>query len=162
MNRDNQKPLPSNLSNILSNGSIFKPINQDFGETIAPFLVGKKNDAVDFPVGNEPIIDLKLPGMDLAVKSLTGSGNAFTKIKELFDQFEATIDPKDTKTKARFGIYKIFSQKVAGQTVADQIIYGSNFAQNPEMVELTRRTGKMKITNSEQLKNYLIKSVNMQ
>ena len=155
MNRDNQKPLPSNLSNILSNGSIFKPINQDFGETIAPFLVGKKNDAVDFPVGNEPIIDLKLPGMDLAVKSLTGSGNAFTKIKELFDQFEATIDPKDTKTKARFGIYKIFSQKVAGQTVADQIIYGSNFAQNPEMVELTRRTGKMKITNSEQLKKAL-------
>lgn len=159
MNKDNQKPLPENLAKILSNGSVFKPINQDFGETIAPFLAGSKNDAVDFPVGNEPIIDLKLPGMDLAVKSLTGSGNAFTKIKDLFDQFEATIDPKDTKTRARFGVYKIFSEKNAGQKVEDQIVYGSNYAQNPEMVELTRRTGKMKISNKEELKNALKKVI---
>ncbi len=153
------KPLPDELQKIMAIDKIYKPINQDFGETIAPFLVGKESDTVDFPVGNEPIIDLKLPGMDLAVKSLTGSGNAFTKIKNLFDQFESTIDPKDTKTRARFGVYRIFSQKNAGQKVEDQIVYGSNYAQNPEMVELTRRTGKMKITNKQELKNALQKVI---
>lgn len=153
------KPLSPELQEIMANDKIYKPINQDFGETIAPFLVGKENDTVDFPVGNEPIVDLKLPGMDLAVKSLTGSGNAFTKIKDLFDSFESTIDPKDTKTRARFGVYKIFSEKNAGQKVEDQIVYGSDYAQNPEMVELTRRTGKMKITNKQELKNALQKVI---
>ena len=159
INKSAQKDLPDNLQKIFKIGSIYKPISQDFGEVLAPFILGKKSDTVNFPVGNEPIVDVKLPGMDLAVKSLSGSGNSFIKIKELFNSFESTIDEKDTKTRAKFGMYKIFSQKVKGQKVEDQIVYGSHYAQNPEMVELTRRAGKMKLTNKAELKNAVKKLV---
>jgi len=157
VNYNNQKALDENSLEILNDPNNYKSVNQDFGETIAPLLLGEKSDTVEFPVGNEPLIDVKLPGRDIAIKALTGSGNAFTKIKDLFDQYEKTINKKDKKKNARFQTLSIFAN--ANLSTIDSIIFAAHTIKSPEMAELTRMTGKMKITNQGELSNALQKLI---
>ena len=157
VNYNSQKGLDDNSLEILNDPNNFKSVNQDFGETIAPLLLGDQSDTVEFPVGNEPLIDVKLPGRDIAIKALTGSGNAFTKIKNLFDQYEKTINKKDKKKNAKFQTLSIFAN--ANLSTIDSIIFAAHTIQSPEMAELTRMTGKMKITNQNELSNALQKLI---
>lgn len=157
INLNSQKTLDENSLEVLNDPNNFKSVNQDFGETIAPLLLGDSADTVEFPVGNEPLVDVKLPGRDIAIKALTGSGNAFTKIKGLFDEYEKTINKKDKKKKSKFQTLSIFAN--ANLSTIDSIIFAAHTIKSPEMAELTRMTGKMKIVNQTELSNALEKIV---
>lgn len=157
LNYQNQKIFDQQNLQILNDPNNFKSINQDFGETIAPLLLGQPADSVEFPVGNEPLIDVKLPGRDISIKALTGSGNAFTKIKNLFSEYEKTINKKDKMKQAKFQTLSIFANEQL--SVIDSILLTADQIQSPEMVELTRITGKMSIKNQQDLTNALQKII---
>jgi hypothetical protein len=157
VNSGSQQSLDENSLEVLNDSNNYKSVNQDFGETVAPLLLGEKSDTVEFPVGNEPLVDVRLPGRDIAIKALTGSGNAFTKIKDLFDEYEKTINKKDKKKNAKFQILSIFAN--ANLSSINSIIVGAHTIKSPEMAELTRMTGKMKITNQDELSNALQKLI---
>ena len=96
LNYVNQQPVPENLKYILQNNTMMKQISQDFGESIGPLLYSKTGK-IDFPVGNEPVIDIKIGNVGIAIKSLSGSGNSMVKLKEIIDAYAETIDQKDLK-----------------------------------------------------------------
>ena len=89
-NKRSQTPLAPELAKIMNQQNVYQSVNQDFGEVLGAFVLGKENDKVEFPAGNEALVDLKLPGQNIAIKSLSGSANAFTKVRDLFDKYEET------------------------------------------------------------------------
>ena len=154
-NKRSQTPLAPELAKIMNQQNVYQSVNQDFGEVLGAFVLGKENDKVEFPAGNEALVDLKLPGQNIAIKSLSGSANAFTKVRDLFDKYEETLDKKDTKQMARFALVKGFSDKT--KSVIDSIIIGSYEAKTPEMAKLLSMTGANRITTQEELINAMKK-----
>ena len=72
-------------------------ISQNFGECLAPIVFGKPNNKVEFS-GNEPVVDVKLNNVSIAVKSLSGSGKKpVGKMADVIDAYQDTIDPKRFK-----------------------------------------------------------------
>jgi hypothetical protein len=140
-------------SQYLNEKSNFKGINKNFGEVLSALTSQSGEGKIEFPAGNEPIIDVKIGNMSIAVKALKGSGNAFTKVAELFDTFAQTINPKDQAKKAKFKMMKIFSMKKSKDfdSVNAQILYAAYKIMTPEMVELLRITKTDKISNVAEL-----------
>jgi len=148
INYQNQKPIPENLKYILQNTTMLKQISQDFGESIGPILYAE-NGKIDFPTGNEPVIDIKVGGVGIAIKSLSGSGNSMTKLKEVIDAFAETIDQKDVKRTAKIKTFqKLADPKIK---VIDSIIQIAKDIDAPEMTALETATKKMQIYNLPQL-----------
>ena len=148
-NKQAQQTLTPELAKIMNQQNVYQSVNQDFGEVLGAFVLGKENDSVEFPAGNEALIDLKLPGQSIAIKSLSGSANAFTKVRDLFDKYEDTMDKTDTKKMAKFALVKGFSDK--SKSVIDSIIIGSYEAKTPEMAKLMSMTGADKISTQQEL-----------
>ena len=148
-NKKSQIPLTPELAKIMNQQNVFQSVNQDFGEVLGAFVLGKENDKVEFPSGNEALIDLRLPGQEIAIKSLSGSANAFTKVKDLFDKYEETLDVNDSKKLAKFSVIKGFTDK--SKSVIDSIIIGSYEAKTPEMAKLMAMTGANRITTQQEL-----------
>lgn len=148
INYQNQTPVPNDLKYILQNNTMLKQISQDFGESIGPILYAE-NGKIDFPTGNEPVIDIKVGGVGIAIKSLSGSGNSMTKLKEVIDAFAETIDQKDLKKTAKIKTFqKLADPKIK---VIDSIIQIAKDIDAPEMTALETATKKMKIYNLPQL-----------
>ena len=148
INYQNQKPIPENFKYILANLTMLKQISQDFGESIGPILYAG-NGKIDFPSGNEPVIDIKIGGVGIAIKSLSGSGNSMTKLKEIIDTYAKTIDQKDIKKTAQIKTFqKLSDPKIK---VIDSIIQIAKDIDSPEMTALETATRKMKIYNLPQL-----------
>lgn len=132
-----QQPIPEELHYLLQ-GTNLKQISQDFGECIAPICYAKDTDRIEFPAGNEPIVDVVVGDTDIAVKSLSGSGNSLVKMKEIIDAYGDTIDQQDLKAKSRYATI----QKLAdgSKSVINLILELCTDLQTPEMVKLKADT----------------------
>ena len=156
LNYNNQTPLPENLKYVLQNNTMMKQISQDFGESIGPLLYSETGK-IDFPVGNEPVIDVKIGNVGIAIKSLSGSGNSMVKLKEIIDAYAETIDQKDLKKVAKIKTFQKLSNK--NINVIDSIIQIAKDVDSPEMTALETISRKMKIYNLDQLKNAVEKII---
>jgi hypothetical protein len=148
LNYGNQQSVPENLKYILQNNTMMKQISQDFGESIGPLLYSETGK-IDFPVGNEPVIDIKIGNVGIAIKSLSGSGNSMVKLKEIIDAYAETIDQKDLKKITKIRTFQKLADKSVN--VIDGIIQIAKDVDSPEMTALETATRKMKIYNLSQL-----------
>ena len=114
-------------------------VSQDFGEILAPILVMKEGDKAELPTGNNPLVDVKLPGMNMSVKALTGSGTSFRAISDLMDKYETSIKD-DPEAKERYNILKQFHPSTGGNN-KDKIIRAAAAADIPEYKSLIKILG---------------------
>lgn len=121
-------------------------LSQDFGEILAPILIMGDDDTAELPTGNNPLVDVKLPGMNISVKALTGSGTSFRAISDLMDKYEESI-AEDPEAKEKFNILKQFHPSTGGLNT-DKIIRASAAAGIPEYKSL------IKILGVNELKSY--------
>jgi len=147
LNYQSQKPISQELKYLLDNNTIQKQVSQDFGEAISPLLYGKGK--ISFPVGNEPVIDVKVGNTGIAIKSLSGSGNSMTKLKDIIDAYADTMNQSDVKKTANMKTI----QKLADKSISvkDVILQIASDIQSPEMTALEGESLKMKIYNIAQL-----------
>ncbi len=148
LNYTGQQPLPSNLEYVLQNPTMMKQVSQDFGEAIGPLLYAGSGK-IDFPVGNEPVIDVKVGNIGIAIKSLSGSGNSMVKLKEIIDAYADTVDQKDVKKIAQIKTFQKLSDK--NIKVIPSIIQIAKDINSPEMTALENATKKMQIYDLPQL-----------
>ena len=148
LNYTGQQPLPSNLEYVLQNATMMKQVSQDFGEAIGPLLYAGSGK-IDFPVGNEPVIDVKVGNVGIAIKSLSGSGNSMVKLKEIIDAYADTVDQKDVKKIAQIKTFQKLSDK--NIKVIPSIIQIAKDINSPEMTALENATKKMQIYDLPQL-----------
>jgi hypothetical protein len=145
-------PLPDELmQNILPE---IKTISQDFGEILAPILIMQPDDKVEFPSGNFPMIDVRLPGRNLSVKSLSGSGTSFKTISKLMDRYENEMDLSDKETKQLFNILKQFHPTTGGNN-SDKIVRAAAAADIDEYKDLIKTLK----TNSINSRNDIVKAL---
>jgi hypothetical protein len=114
-------------------------LSQDFGEILAPILIMKKGQKAELPTGNNPLVDVKIPGMNLSVKALTGSGTSFRSISDLMDKYESSIT-NDPESKKHFEVLKAFHPSAGGKNV-DKIIKAAAKANIKEYKEAVRKFG---------------------
>ena len=114
-------------------------VSQDFGEILAPILILEPGQKAELPKGNEPLVDVKIPGMNLSIKALTGSGTSFRSISNLMDKYEATI-ADDKESKKHFEVLKSFHPSAGGKNV-DKIIKAAAKANIKEYKEAVRKFG---------------------
>ena len=114
-------------------------LSQDFGEILAPILILQPGQKAELPKGNEPLVDVKIPGMNLSIKALTGSGTSFRSISDLMDKYEATI-ANDKESKKHFEVLKAFHPSAGGKNV-DKIIRAAAKANIKEYKEAVRKFG---------------------
>ena len=113
-------------------------LSQDFGEILAPILILKKGQQAELPPGNNPLVDVKIPGMNLSVKALTGSGTSFRSISDLMDKYEQSIEAADDDTKEKFRVLKQFHPSAGGNN-KDKIIKAAAAANIPEYKAAVKR-----------------------
>lgn len=128
-------------------------ISSDFGEILAPIRVMSDRDIADFPVGNNPIVDVYVIDNQgnqtgYAVKSLTGSGNSFAAITDLMDSYEAKLK-EGSKEKALYEIIKMFKKGQPG-SVKDKIVAASIKANTKEAQAMAKAVGKFQDFSSLQ------------
>jgi len=114
-------------------------LSQDFGEILAPILILQPGQKAELPTGNNPLVDVKIPGMNLSVKALTGSGTSFRSISDLMDKYEASI-ANDKESKKHFEVLKAFHPSAGGKNV-DKIIKAAAKANIKEYKEAVRKFG---------------------
>ena len=114
-------------------------VSQDFGEILAPILILEPGQKAELPKGNEPLVDVKIPGMNLSIKALTGSGTSFRSISNLMDKYEATIADDEEFTK-HYEVLKSFHPNAGGKNV-DKIIKAAAKANIKEYKEAVRKFG---------------------
>ena len=130
-------PISSELMSHI--GPYLGTLSQDFGEILAPILILEPGQKAELPKGNEPLVDVKIPGMNLSIKALTGSGTSFRSISNLMDKYEATI-ADDKESKKHFEVLKSFHPNAGGKNV-DKIIKAAAKANIKEYKEAVRKFG---------------------
>jgi hypothetical protein len=106
-------------------------LSVDFGEILAPIMMAKGNERIEFPAeGNFPLIDVIVGDHKYSVKSLTGSGTSFRSVSDLMDNFEGTVKNDKTQEKL-FALFKSFHPKAGGKNV-DKLIRAAQFIKTPE------------------------------
>lgn len=126
-------------------------LSQDFGEILAPILIMGDDAKAELPTGNNPLVDVKLPGMNISVKALTGSGTSFRAISDLMDKYEASIG-EDPEAKEKYNILKQFHPNTGG-TNTDKIIRASAAASTPEYKKLINILGVKELKSYNDLVN---------
>jgi len=126
-------------------------LSQDFGEILAPILIMGEDDKAELPSGNNPLVDVKIPGMNISVKALTGSGTSFRTISDLMDKYEASIG-EDPEAKEKYNILKQFHPSTGG-TNTDKIIRASMAASTPEYKKLIEILGLRELKSYNDLVN---------
>jgi hypothetical protein len=132
------KPIDQSLMNHIA--PYLGTLSQDFGEILAPILILKAGQQAELPKGNEPLVDVKIPGMNLSVKALTGSGTSFRSISNLMDKYEASIADDDEDTYKKFSVLKQFHPSEGGSN-KDKVIKAAAKANIPEYKEAVRKFG---------------------
>jgi|TARA_R110000782_G_scaffold71550_5_gene143494 hypothetical protein len=140
-------PLPKELMDHIQ--EYLGTVSQDFGEILAPILVMKTGQEAELPNGNYPLVDVKLPGMNLSIKSLTGSGTSFRSIVDLMDQYEESISSDRDKLK-KFAVLKQFHPSTGGDN-KDKILRAVAKSNIPEYRTLLKILGIKKITSFKEL-----------
>jgi hypothetical protein len=118
-------------------------ISQDFGEVLTPIVLADgESDIISFSAtSNKPLIDVDVKGIPVAVKSLGGSGNSFSAIRDMIKDYEESKKAEDPTWEANktFKILQDFVSK-DGKT-NDKLIRAAQLSAVPEAVELNRILG---------------------
>lgn len=118
-------------------------ISQDFGEVLTPIVLADgESDIISFSAtSNKPLIDVDVKGIPVAVKSLGGSGNSFSAIRDMIQDYEKSKRDEDPAWEANktFKILQDFVSK-EGKT-NDKLIRAAQLAAVPEAAELNRILG---------------------
>jgi len=131
---------PENLANFDTDSR--NKVSQDFGEILAPILLAKGNETIEFPAaGNFPLIDVVVGANKYSVKSLTGSGTSFSSIVGLLDSFEQQIASNEDQQTLYELIKHYKPGKDTGKNV-DKIIRAGAYAQLPEYVAAVQTFGQ--------------------
>lgn len=112
-------------------------LSVDFGEVLAPIAIMDDDDVAEFPVGNSPLIDVKIGKQNISVKSLSGSGTSFRSIADLMDKYESAMSGQGDE-KEKFEILKKFHPGTGGNN-KDKIILAAaqaNIAEYQKMIEI--------------------------
>lgn len=128
-------------------------VSQDFGEILAPILIMQPDDEAELPNGNYPLVDVKLPNMNLSVKALTGSGTSFRTISNLMDKYEASIGKDKDKVK-KYNILRQFHPGTGGNNT-DKIIRAAAAADIPEYKKLLSILGVKNILSFDDITSAL-------
>jgi hypothetical protein len=147
-----QTPLPEELQFLFSNKKNVNNVSTAFGECLAPIVFGKPNNKVEFPSANEPVVDVKLNNVSIAVKSLSGSGNSLVKMADVIDMYQDTIDQTDLKKVAQYKMIQKMSDK--GRKVNDLIVELAHDIGSPEMTAFKTKTDQP-VTTYPQLESAL-------
>ena len=130
-------PLMDHISGCLN------LISQDFGEVLTPIVLADgESDIISFSAtSNKPLIDVDVKGVPVAVKSLGGSGNSFSAIRDMIKDYEESklADDPEWKANKTFKILQDFVSK-DGKT-NDKLIRAAQLAAVPESLELNKILG---------------------
>jgi len=117
-------------------------ISQDFGEILAPLAMADEGETINFPSGNEKLIDVTVGGkVRYSVKALGGSGTSMNSLGSLLDEYDATLTDEGKKTMFRNSI-KVWqtASKKEGKVV-DRICYAAALNQTPEYLSYVNILG---------------------
>jgi hypothetical protein len=142
VNRGNGQ-LPPELNQAISQDR--NQLSVDFGEVLAPIAIMDDEDEAEFPVGNMPLIDVRVGNQNISVKSLSGSGTSFRSIAKLMDKYEEAMTD-DHPQKSRFDILKKFHPSAGGNN-KDKIVSATAQANIPEYVKLLEILDVEKLTS---------------
>jgi hypothetical protein len=130
-------PLMDHISGCLN------LISQDFGEVLTPIVLADgESDIISFSAtSNKPLIDVDVKGVPVAVKSLGGSGNSFSAIRDMIHEYEQSKKAEDPKWEGNktFKILQDFVSK-DGKT-NDKLIRAAQLAAVPEATALNSILG---------------------
>lgn len=124
-------------------------LSVDFGEVLAPIAIMDDKDTAEFPVGNSPLIDVKIGNQNISVKSLSGSGTSFRSISDLMDKYEAAM-ADDNPDKEKFNILKRFHPGAGGNN-KDKIISAAAAAGIPEYKKMIEILGISQMSSFKEL-----------
>ena len=131
-------------------------ISQDFGEVLTPIKMSvNDDDIINFPTqSNQPLIDAKVNGRPIAVKSLGGSGNSFSVIQELIDDYEKEMnkDPKQIADERRRMLSLVKEFNKSKGDVKDNLIRVAQMAPTDEASALNDLVGFKPTNYNEMLK----------
>lgn len=130
-------------------------LSVDFGEVLAPIAIMDDADNAEFPVGNSPLIDVKVGSQNISVKSLSGSGTSFRSIADLMDKYEAAMTADDPN-KQKFDILKKFHPSAGGNN-KDKIISAAAQAATSEYQKLSEILGVTNLSSFKGLASALAK-----
>jgi len=139
MNRGSGQLTPESLQYVMS---VRGMISQDFGEILAPLALAGDDDAINFPSGNEKLIDVTVGGkVRYSVKALGGSGTSMNSLGALLDEYDATLTDEGKKTMFRNSIkvWQTASRKEG--KVVDRICYAASLNQTPEYLSYVNILG---------------------
>lgn len=107
-------------------------ISQDFGEILAPLALASDKENINFPVGNEKLIDVTVGGnVRYSVKALGGSGTSMNSLGSLLDDYSATLTDEGKKKLFNDGI-KIWQSTRKEGSVTDRICLAASKNAIPE------------------------------
>jgi hypothetical protein len=134
-------------------------ISQDFGEILAPLALAEDGQSINFPVGNEKLIDVTVGGnVRYSVKALGGSGTSMNSLGSLLDEYDLTLTDEGKKKLFRDGI-KVWqtASKKEGKVV-DRICYAAFLNQTPEYLSYVDILGG-EFKDFDELKSLLKKAL---
>lgn len=107
-------------------------ISQDFGEILAPLALASDKENINFPVGNEKLIDVTVGGkVRYSVKALGGSGTSMNSLGSLLDDYSASLTDEGKKKLFNDGI-KIWQSTRKEGSVTDRICLAASQNAIPE------------------------------
>lgn len=107
-------------------------ISQDFGEILAPLALASDEENINFPVGNEKLIDVTVGGkVRYSVKALGGSGTSMNSLGSLLDDYAATLTDQGKQKLFNDGI-KIWQSTRKEGSVTDRICLAASKNAIPE------------------------------
>lgn len=117
-------------------------ISQDFGEILAPMALAGDGDDINFPVGNEKLIDVTVGGdTRYSVKALGGSGTSMNSLGSLLDDYALTLTDEGKKKLFNNGIKVWQSASKKEGKVVDKICYAAALNQTPEYLSYVNILG---------------------
>lgn len=115
-------------------------ISQDFGEILAPIVLAKDDDKINFPSGNEKLIDVTVGKTRYSVKAASGSGTSMNSLGELLDHYEQSMTDEGKKSMFQNSI-KIWKSTRQEGSVTDRICLAANLNKTPEYVSYAKALG---------------------
>ena len=115
-------------------------VSQDFGEILAPIVLAQENDHINFPAGNEKLIDVTVGKTRYSVKAAGGSGTSMNSLGDLLDQYEQSMTDEGKKTMFNNSI-KIWKSTRQEGSVTDRICLAANLNNTPEYVSYANSLG---------------------
>lgn len=115
-------------------------VSQDFGEILAPIVLAQENDQINFPAGNEKLIDVTVGNNRYSVKAAGGSGTSMNSLGDLLDHYEQSMTDEGKKAMFKNSI-KIWKSTRQEGSVTDRICLAANLNKTPEYISYANILG---------------------